>query len=100
MSSILSSSATSFTPPSAETVRTQLEILNKVIAELKAAEQAYESEKNEEVKAALKNALDDAKKACAIQLRLTATKLGSGRRKTHRRKHRRRSTRALTARRR
>lgn len=74
---------------SQELVRTQLEALSKTIEEMKAANEKYDAASDDDMKAALKSAKEAAEKAYQIQLRLTAVKLGKGRKThRHRRKHR------------
>ncbi len=73
---------------SQELVRTQLEALSKTIEEMKAANEKYDAASDDDMKAALKSAKEAAEKAYQIQLRLTAVKLGKGRKTLRRRKHR------------
>jgi hypothetical protein len=73
---------------SQELVRTQLEALSKTIEEMKAANEKYDAASDDDMKAALKSAKEAAEKAYQIQLRLTAAKLGKGRKTLRRRKHR------------
>jgi hypothetical protein len=81
---------------SQELVRTQLEALSKTIEEMKAANEKYDAASDDDMKAALKSAKEAVEKAYQIQLRLTAVKLGKGRKTLRRRKHRK--TRSATRR--